>query len=153
MTDPPDQPFPEQAEGDGAATNEGRPQRRSPKPPHENANVSAVRPPEIGSSVTTVTPPPPPATPDPPYVPDPRFEFARWVLAEKVVWRRVMVAFVVFLVAAVFIAALLAPHIGTLGGGLIGAAGGGAAVAAVQQGRKAWLARHEPPPPEEGTNQ
>lgn len=91
--------------------------------------------------MSTVNPPVPPRAPDPASGPDPRFEFARWVLADKSVWRRVMVAVVLFLAAAVAIAAVLAPHIGTIGGGLVGAAGGGAAVTAVQQGRKALRAR------------
>jgi hypothetical protein len=121
--------------GGGPATNEHRPHRLDTHP-------------DEGGSSSTVSRAEPRETPDAPSAPDPRFEFARWVLAEKAIWRRVMVPFVLFLVAAVVIAAVLAPHIGTLGGGIVGAAGAGAVVTGVVKGRRAWREKHEPPPPD-----
>lgn len=123
---------PEHAEGDGAATNVSRPHRRKTYPLQD------------GSSVSTVTPPPssPKHDPVPGPDPDPRLEFARWVLGDKSVTRRVLMFVVVFLTAAVLIAWVLAPQIGTLGGSLAGAIGGGAMITAVQRGRKVLRARH-----------
>lgn len=84
-----------------------------------------------------------PQPPDPTPESDPHIEFARWVLGDKSVTRRVLMFVVVFLVAAVLITWVLAPHIGTLGSSLVGAVGSGAAITAVQHGRKALRARRD----------
>ena len=126
MTDPPCQP-PEHGEGDGPATNVAVPNTADPTPPGAR------------SSMTTVTPPPWPPVDPPPASggdlgPTSLIDLVWRLLGDprRCIW--VFAFAVVVLGTFVVVTALLAPHLGALGGvvgGLGAGAAGGTAVKAV----------------------
>ena len=130
MTDPPCQPFPERAEGDGPATNDSRPPAPQTQPP------SGASP-----SSSTVTPPSRTQAPDPAssggFSSPTGWCDLLWRLSGdhgRAAW--CLVFTLVFLGTSVLVVWLIGPQLGAIMSGILGAAGGGAAVGGVQRARK-----------------
>ena len=113
VTDPPYETSPAHADGDGSATNESRPHRRSSRPRNRRG------------CPTTVTPPLVPREPDPPSGPPQGLADLWWRLAgddRRAAWTLVFV--IAFLAAFLWTMAIVGPQLPAIATGLTSAAAG-----------------------------